>query len=39
VTVHNKMLDDITPPRSFAHSVRSWDCGGRWGLRMRTMEA
>jgi len=35
VTGVNGSLDEMTPPRSFAHYVRSWDCGGRWGLKRK----
>ena len=31
VTVEYSRSDDMTPPRSFAHCVRSWVCGGRCG--------
>jgi len=33
VTVLNVVSDEMTLPRSFAHSVRSWDCGERYGFK------
>jgi len=30
VTVQNTRTHNMTPPRSFAHFVRSWVCGGRY---------
>jgi len=32
VTVQNTRTHNMTPPRSFAHFVRSWVCGGRYGF-------
>jgi len=34
VAVHNVMSGDMTLPRSFAHYVRSWDCGERWRFKV-----
>jgi len=37
VAVQNTSTHNMTPPRSFAHFVRSWVCGGRYGFNDETV--